>query len=111
MTKYTGRLVAPIAVGALAFLAACGGDKGKADSALATDTTLNRDLALAGRDTAAQPALTDVPNAASKTTAKAPTGTKSKTPATKTASGNTKTAGTGTAAKTGMIAAGTALNL
>ena len=123
MTKFTGRLIVPIL--AATFVAACGGDKRNADSALATDTTLNRDLALAGRDSTAQPALTDTaPTPASKaaptkSTATKSTGTKStatkaKAPAptpTKTASGNTKTAASGTAARTGMIAAGTALNV
>ena len=110
MTKFTGRIIAPIL--AAAFLAACGGDKTNADSALATDTTLNRDLALAGQDSAAQPALTDVPASptASKTTPATKTATKSTTP-TKTASGNTKTAPSGTAARTGVIGTGTALNV
>lgn len=110
MTKFTGRIIVPILAASL--LAACGGDKRNADSALAADTTLNRDLALAGQDSAAQPALTDVPaTPASKTapTKSTKTATKSKTP-TKTASGNTKTAPSG-AARTGMIAAGSALNV
>lgn len=110
MTKFTGRLIVPIL--AAAFVAACGGDKQNADSALATDTTLNRDLALAGQDSAAQPALTDVPATptATKTTPATKTTTKSTTP-TKTASGNTKTAPSGTAARTGVIGTGTALNV
>ena len=109
MTKFTGRLIVPILAATL--VAACGGDKQNADSALAADTTLNRDLALAGQDSAAQPSLTDTARTpASKTapTKTTPTKTATKTP-TKTASGNTKTAGT--AARTGMIAAGTALNV
>ena len=114
MTKFTGRLIVPIL--AAVFAAACGGDKQNADSALATDTTLNRDLALAGQDSAAQPALTDVPatptgsktTPATKTATKTPT--KTTTP-TKTASGNTKTAPSGTAARTGVIGTGTALNV
>jgi hypothetical protein len=120
MSKYTGRFSVPIVVGAFAFLAACGGDKNNADSALAADTTLNRDLALAGKDTAAQPTLTDVPAApaGTKSTGTKSTGTKStgtktttKTTPTKTASGNTVTKGAGTTSNVGMIAAGTALNL
>jgi hypothetical protein len=110
----------PIVVGAVVLLAACGGDKNASDTSLAADTSLNRDLALAGRDSAAQPSLTDVPATAgskapaTKTTTKTSTkstGTKS-TP-TKTASGNTVTKGTGTSAGSavGMIPAGTALNL
>ena len=119
MTKFTGRIIVPMLAASL--LAACGGDKSNADSALAADTTLNRDLALAGRDTAAQPALTDTAatpaskaaptkSTPTKSTATKSTTTKSTTP-TKTASGNTKTAPSGTAARTGMIAAGTALNV
>ena len=118
MIKYTGRF--SLVVGAAVLMAACGGDKSQSDSALAADTTLNRDLALAGRDTAAQPSLTDIPAASgtSKTTATktkttaTKTGTKTTTP-TKTASGNTVTKGTGTksGAAVGMIAAGTSLSL
>jgi hypothetical protein len=102
----------PLVIGAAVLLAACSGDRSKSDSALASDSTLNRDLALAGRDTAAQPQLTDVPatpagGGATKTKAK----TSTKTTSTKTASGNTRTAPTGRASSTGMIPAGTALNL
>src|SRR5688572_27450424 len=116
MIKYTGRLVPILAV---AFAAACGGNDSNADSALGADTTLNRDLALAGTDTAAQPTLTDVPAtpaggattpATKSTTPRPATSTKTSTP-TKTASGNTKTAGTGTAARSGSVPAGTALNV
>jgi len=120
MTKYTGRFTMPIVVGAFALLAACSGDKNKADTALAADTTLNRDLALAGKDTAAQPQLTDVPATSG---AKAPAGgragatkttTRTKTTttktATKTASGNTVTKGTGTTSRAGSIPAGSTIN-
>src|SRR5688572_32595600 len=96
MSKYMGRLCVPILAAVL--LSACGGDKSNADSALATDSSMARDLALAQTDTAAQPQLTDVP-AGGGTAAKAKT-TTTKRPTTstptKTASGNTKTAGTGT---------------
>jgi hypothetical protein len=115
MFKYTGRFTAPVVIGALALLAACGGDRNNADSALASDTTLNRDLALAGTDTAAQPSLTDVP-ATPSTTAKAPA-TKTKAPSTKTstptktASGNTKTTGGTGGGRVGTISAGTSLNV
>ncbi|MEX2154530.1 MAG: hypothetical protein WD825_14405 [Gemmatimonadaceae bacterium] len=112
MSKYTGRLLMPILAATL--LAACGGDSSNADSALAADSSLNRDLALAGTDTAAQPSLTDVPATpagAAKTTPATKRPTSTKTSSTKTASGNTKTAGTGTASRSGTIAAGTALNV
>ena len=127
MSKYTGRLRLSVVVGALALVAACNRGDNNADSALASDTTLNRDLALAGTDTAAQPQLTDVPASptTSGTAAKAPatrstasTGTKStttRTPAsTKTASGNTVTkapSASGAGARVGSIAAGTSLAL
>ena len=103
----------PIVVGAVMLLAACGGDKSKSDSALAADTSLNRDLSLAGRDTAAQPSLTDVPatsgtkSPATKTTTK----TATKSTSTKTKSGNTVTKTTGGGGSVGTIASGTALNL
>ena len=112
MSRYTTRIFVPMLAAAL--LAACGGDKTNADSALATDTSMARDLQLAQTDTAAQPQLTDVPATSgggtkATTTAKRPTSTKTTT--TKTASGNTKTSGTGTASRTGTIAAGTALSV
>ena len=124
MSKYTGRFSAPIVATALVLMAACGGDKSKSDSALAADTALNRDLSLAGKDTAAQPALTDVPatpaagttkgtptkTATTTRTTTTKTTTKTATP-TKTKSGNTVTKGTGTTSNVGIIAAGTALNL
>jgi hypothetical protein len=74
MTKYTRRLAASLLASAALF-AACRGNESKADStALGTDTTLNRDLAMANRgDTTAQPQLKDVPaNAPSTTTPEAP---------------------------------------
>jgi hypothetical protein len=109
--------------GALAFAAACGRGDSNADSALALDSTLNRDLALAGTDTAAQPQLTDVPAAPASQpagtksggTATKSTSTKSGTSTpTKTASGNTKTtapAGSGAGARVGTIPSGTSLAL
>ena len=121
MSKYTGRL--SMAIGAAVLLVACGGDRNKSDTALAADTSLNRDLALAGRDTAAQPQLTDVPAGGAAPTSgatgtKSPTTTKTSTKTTtktttptKTASGNTVTKGTGTRSSTGVIASGTTLNL
>src|SRR5256885_301879 len=65
MLKYTRRLGAPIALAAALILgAACSKEKKGSDStALGADTTLNRDLALASRDTAAKPQLKDVPPA------------------------------------------------
>jgi hypothetical protein len=115
MTKYMGRFTMPIVVGAVVLLAACSGDKNKADTSLAADTTLNRDLALAGKDTAAQPQLTDVPATKGATggatkTKTATTKTATKTTTTKTKSGNTVTKGTGTASRTGAIPAGSTIS-
>src|SRR5215467_5001112 len=64
MAKYIGRLIAPLALGAVVALGACKTDSSKQDtaSALNRDTSaLGRDLALAGRDSTAQPQLKDVP--------------------------------------------------
>jgi hypothetical protein len=139
MTKYTRRVAAPFAlaaVSAMTMLAACRSDSKPADSAaLGADSTLNRDLALANRDSAAQPQLKDVaPDAPAATAPKTSAPTRPKTtprpsapapkttpPATttsKTASGNTVTTspagGTNPAAAgggaVGMIAAGTTIN-
>lgn len=82
MSKFSSRLILPILAASL--VAACGGDKSKADSALAADSTLNRDLALAGADSTKQPALTDVPATppATKTSGtKTSSATKAKAPA------------------------------
>jgi hypothetical protein len=131
MAKYTRHLGA-VAVLSVLMLAACdGGGSGGADSPLAQDTALNRDLLLAGRDTAAQPQLQDVP--AESSTAAAPgraaTPTPRRTtpaarPATRapaprppsqpvrTSSGNTVTRGSsGGGGAVGTIAAGTTMNL
>lgn len=59
MFRYTRRLALSLTV-LLAFSAGACRDAGDEDQ-LAQDTALNRDLQLAGRDTAALPALTDVP--------------------------------------------------
>lgn len=52
--------IALLAVGALTALSACKDTK-KGDDPLAQDTSLTNDLALANKDTASQPQLTDVP--------------------------------------------------
>jgi len=65
MLKYTRRVTAPFALAAVAttvLLGACRSDAKRTDTtALGADTTLNRDLALANRDTGAQPQLKDMP--------------------------------------------------
>ncbi len=110
MFQYIPRLIAPLSL-ALVF-AACGDAK---DDTLATDTSLNRDIELANRDSAAQPALTDVaatPNPAPATVAPRTTAPRTTPRATTTASGNTVTrTPSGTAARVGTIAAGSTLNL
>jgi hypothetical protein len=84
MPKYIRRVGAPIVLAAFTAFAACRSDakKGPDSVALSTDSTLNRDLALAGRDSAAQPQLKDVP--ATTPEAPAPAATKSTTPARRT---------------------------
>ena len=122
--------VVPLALVAMAMLA-CGGEK-KSDT-LAQDSTLNRDIQLANRDSAAQPQLKDVPPAATtapapattaparttpRTTAPRTTTTPRPAPArtttpTTTASGNTVTRTSGASRETalGSIAAGSTLSL
>jgi hypothetical protein len=137
MTNYIRRFGAPLAFTTVLAIAACSSADKKPDSALARDTALNKDLAMANRDTSAQPALKDVPvtpPAAAPTPAptKAPvarptTSTTRPKPApakttpkpaapTTTASGNTVTRNPGTAGSSGggsvgTIASGTALSL
>lgn len=62
MTKYTRGIGASLFI-AGALLAGCKSEpkQGTDSAALGADTTLNRDLAMANRDTAAQPQLKDVP--------------------------------------------------
>jgi len=60
-----------LALAAVASMAACGGSE-KTDAAL-QDSALNRDLALANQDSAAQPQLTDVPAEAPAPVTPAPT--------------------------------------
>jgi hypothetical protein len=131
MAKYTGRFIAPLALGAVVALGACKTDSSKQDttSALNRDTSaLGRDLALAGRDSTAQPQLKDVPANPPATSAPARTTPRTTTPRTstparetpreptKTASGNTVTHPASTGASNsggavGSIAAGTTLSL
>jgi len=120
MFQYIPRLTAALS---LAFVVAACGDS-KPDDTLAQDTSLNRDIQLANRDSAAQPSLTDVPagtptpttsaprtTTAPRTTPRATTTTRTPSTAT-TASGNTVTrTSAGSAARIGTIAAGSTLNL
>jgi hypothetical protein len=87
MVKYRWHRRALLALSASVVVAACSGEPKKGpDSALGTDTTLNRDLSMAGRDTTVQPQLNDVP--ANQPAGKAPTSTR---PATRTATGTRST--------------------
>jgi len=127
MFQYIPRLTAVLSLALM--VAACGDSK--QDDTLAQDTSLNRDIQLANRDTGAQPTLTDVPagtpatsTAAPRTTTPAPRATPARTttrtpttttrtPTTATtASGNTVTrTAAGSAGRVGTIAAGSTLNL
>jgi hypothetical protein len=136
MTKYIRRLRAPLALCAALAVAACTVKDTSSDSALARDTALNRDLALAGQDTTTQPQLRDVPATPAVTTPAPAPAPRSTTPATRpstsgrtttparttpatttTASGNTVTRNTtGSSSSSaggavGTIASGTSLAL
>ena len=135
MSKYISRFAAPLALAFALFAGACADKK---EDALATDTSLNRDLQMANQDTTAQPQLQDVPTTGEPGTsapvASAPSpaprrssGTATRTPprttaprtttpsaptTTTTASGNTVTKGSsGSERSLGTIAAGTEINL
>ena len=125
MVQYIPRLKASLVLSFVLLAASCA----KKDDTAAADSALNKDIQLANRDTAAQPALTDVPagtattpststaaprttTTRTTTTTRSPTTTR-RTPTTSvTSSGNTvtRTSG-GTAARVGTIAAGSTLNL
>jgi hypothetical protein len=124
MVQYIPRLKASLLLSLALFAGACA----KTDNNAAADSALNKDIQLANRDTAAQPALTDVPTAtttnpapstsAPRTTTRTTTTTRPRTPTTTTrqptvtSSGNTVTrTSAGTAAKVGTIPAGATLNL
>jgi len=129
MVQYIPRFNASLALSVALLVGAC---TTKTDNSAAADSALNKDIQLANRDTAAQPALTDVPASSSvanapattaartttrttttsRTTTRTPT-TTIRTPTTRvTSSGNTVTrTPAGTAARVGTIPAGATLNL
>lgn len=115
MVQYIPRSKASLVLAFALLAGACA----KSDDSAAADSALNSDIQLANRDTAAQPALTDVPAGtaaptASRTTPRATTRTPTTTTRrpTTTASGNTVTrTGAGSAAKVGTIPAGATLSL
>jgi hypothetical protein len=65
MTKYIYRFSGALAVSFALLTAACADNK---NDTLAEDTSLNRDLQMANQDSAAQPALQDVPTTGAPTT-------------------------------------------
>jgi hypothetical protein len=123
MVQYIPRSKASLILAFALFAGACA----KSDDTAAADSALNKDIQLANRDTAAQPALTDVPaatatNPAPSASARRTTTTTRTTPrtttrtttprTTTTASGNTVTrTSSGSAARVGTIPAGSTLNL
>ncbi len=121
MVQYIPRLKTSLVLSLALLAGACA----KKDDTAAADSALNSDIQLANRDTAAQPALTDVPaatatNPAPSTTTKKTTTTTTRTPTTTTkkpttsvtSSGNTVTkTSAGTATRVGSIPAGAELNL
>jgi hypothetical protein len=125
MSKYIRRIT-PLALTFALGVAACSKGDSKADSSLAQDSALNRDLQLATGDSAAQPQLKDVPATPEAAPAPAPTTSRPRTsrPATRpstpapapappprTPSGNTVTTGEkSSGGNVGSVASGTALN-
>ena len=121
MVQYIPRLKASLVLSLVLIAGACS----KKDDTAAADSALNSDIQLANRDTAAQPALTDVPAATATnpapsttttktttTTTRTPTTTTRRPTTTTTASGNTVTrTSAGSAAKVGTIPAGAELAL
>jgi len=125
MVQYIPRLKASLVLSLVLLAGACA----KKDDTAAADSALNSDIQLANRDTAAQPALTDVPAATATnpapstsaprtttktttTTTRTPTTTTRRPTTTTTSSGNTVTrTAAGSGARVGTIPAGAELNL
>ncbi len=85
-TKYIRSFIPVLA---LAITAGACSTKDKTSDSLAVDTSLNRDLALANRDSAAQPQLNDVPSGAANTSTR--TGSSSGSSASRTTTTKTTT--------------------
>ena len=128
MTRISYRFSATLAFTAVLAIAACSSADKKPDTTLAVDPALNKDLAMANRDTTAQPALKDVPvipPAAAPAAAPAPASrpvavaprpkpapAKTTPKPTTTASGNTMTKGASSGGgSVGTIASGADLSL
>jgi hypothetical protein len=124
MSKYMSRIT-PLALTLALGVAACSKGDNKADTSLAQDTALSRDLQLATGDSAAQPQLKDVAPTPAPTPAPTTSKPRASRPAPKptapkpesttpprTPSGNTVTAGEkGSGGNVGSIASGTTLTL
>jgi len=124
MSKYMSRIT-PLALTLALGVAACSKGDNKADTSLAQDTALSRDLQLATGDSAAQPQLKDVPATPAPTPAATTSKPRASRPAPKpatpkpepaapprTPSGNTVTAGEkSSGGNVGSIASGTTLTL
>ena len=124
MSKYISRIT-PLALTFALGVAACSKGDNKADTSLAQDTALSRDLQLATGDSAAQPQLKDVPATPAPTPAATTSKPRASRPAPKpatpkpepaapprTPSGNTVTAGEkSSGGNVGSIASGTTLTL
>jgi YMGG-like Gly-zipper len=124
MSQYMTRITAMLMLSAMLVVAGC---TEKKNDTLAQDSSLNSDIQLANADTAAKPALTDVPRAATATTAPSTTIRKAAprtttttkqttvraaTPVTRTPGGNTVSgASAGSEGAVGTIAAGSTINL
>jgi hypothetical protein len=124
MVQYIPRVKASLVLSLALLAGACS----KKDDTAAADSALNSDIQLANRDTAAQPALTDVPAASATNPAPSTAAPRTTTPArsttrtpvtttrrpttTTTSSGNTVTrTPAGSAARVGTIPAGATLSL
>jgi hypothetical protein len=118
MVQYIPRLKASLVLSLALLAGACA----KKDDTAAADSALNKDIQLANSDTAARPALTDVPvgsaattpsTSAPRTTTKTTPRTTTRTPTTRTtSSGNTVTrTPAGSTARVGTIPAGATLAL
>ena len=123
MVQYIPRVKASLVLSLALLAGACS----KKDDTAAADSALNSDIQLANRDTAAQPALTDVPAASATNPAPSTAAPRTTTPTTRTpvtttrkpttttrttSSGNTETrTPAGSAARVGTIPAGATLSL
>jgi hypothetical protein len=124
MVQYIPRFRASLVLSLALLAGACA----KKDDTAAADSALNSDIQLANRDTAAQPALTDVPAASATnpapstsaprtttktttTTTRTPTTTTRRPTTTTTSSGNTVTRTNTGSTRVGTIPAGSELNL